>query len=420
MSSVCRVIKPAPRALLVAGAAGLLVALALPLWSGAGVAAAATGDALTAAPTSLDLGDITVGDVSAVPDTVTLTNGGTSADTITSIAIGGADYNDFAQTNNCTTLAAGASCTVDVTFQPGALGLRQATLTPVDGSASPPVVTLEGTGSEGYYEVTAQGAVAAHGDANSLGGLTGTTLTRPIVASTTTGDDSGYWLAASDGGVFTFGDANYYGSTGAIHLNKPIVGIAPTLDDGGYWLVASDGGIFTFGDAPFYGSTGAIHLNKPIVGMAPTPDGGGYWLVASDGGIFAFGDANYYGSTGAIRLNKPIVGMAPTPDGRGYWLVASDGGIFSFGDAVYYGSMGAIHLNAPIVGMAATPDGGGYWLMASDGGIFAFGDAPFDGSSAGTSASPYVTIAGDGPPTYQAYVGEPAARRAADEVDRAR
>jgi hypothetical protein len=382
MSSVCRVIKPAPRALLVAGAAGLLVALALPLWSGASVAAAATaaatGDALTAAPTSLDLGDITVGDVSAVPDTVTLTNGGTSADTITSIAIGGADYNDFAQTNNCTTLAAGASCTVDVTFQPGALGLRRATLTPVDGSASPPVVTLEGTGSEGYYEVTAQGAVAAHGDANSLGGLTGTTLTRPIVASTTTGDDSGYWLAASDGGVFTFGDANYYGSTGAIHLNKPIVGIAPTLDDGGYWLVASDGGIFTFGDAPFYGSTGAIHLNKPIVGMAPTPDG------------------------------------------RGYWLVASDGGVFSFGDAVYYGSTGAIHLNAPIVGMAATPDGGGYWLMASDGGIFAFGDAPFDGSSAGTSASPYVTIAGDGPPTYQAYVGEPAARRAADEVDRAR
>ena len=33
-----------------------------------------------------------------------------------------------------------------------------------------PVVTLEGTGTEGYYEVTAQGAVAAYGDANNLGG----------------------------------------------------------------------------------------------------------------------------------------------------------------------------------------------------------------------------------------------------------
>jgi hypothetical protein len=112
--------------------------------------------------------------------------------------------------------------------------------------------------------------------------------------------------------------------------------------------------------------------------------------------------------------------MAPTPDGRGYWLVASDGGVFSFGDTVYYGSTGGMHLNKPIVGMAATPDGAGYWLMASDGGVFSFGDAPFDGSSAGTSTSPYVTIAGDAPPTLQAYLGEPAARHAAHEVERAR
>ncbi len=128
----------------------------------------------------------------------------------------------------------------------------------------------------------------------------------------------------------------------------------------------------------------------------------------------------YYGSTGAIHLNKPIVGMASTPDGRGYWLVASDGGIFTFGDAVYDGSTGGIVLNKPIVGLAATPDGGGYWLVASDGGIFNFGDAPFDGSAAGTSASPYVSIAGDGPPTVQAILDQPAARGGAHEVQRAR
>jgi hypothetical protein len=103
--------------------------------------------------------------------------------------------------------------------------------------------------------------------------------------------------------------------------------------------------------------------------------------------------------------------MAATPDGRGYWLVASDGGIFAFGDATFYGSTGALHLSKPIVGIAATPDGGGYWLMASDGGIFTFGDAPFDGSSAGTSFSPYVSIAGDAPPTIQAILDQPADRR---------
>ena len=95
-------------------------------------------------------------------------------------------------------------------------------------------------------------------------------MTKPIVASATTGDDAGYWLAASDGGVFTFGSANYFGSTGAIHLNKPIVAMAATTDLGGYWLVASDGGVFTFGDAGFYGSRG--HPPEPAHrGHGPHP-----------------------------------------------------------------------------------------------------------------------------------------------------
>jgi hypothetical protein len=362
--------------LLLVGAASLLTVLALPLLGAAAGAATGTpvnaGGALTASTGSVDFGGITVGDVSQTDMvTVTVTNTSTATVTIASVDIGGVDNNDFVESDDCGTLAAAASCTVQVNFVPGALGARSATLTPDDGSGADPVVALTGTGTEGYYEFTAQGGVAAYGDANNLGNLTATTLTQPIVASATTGDDAGYWLAAADGGVFTFGSAGYFGSTGALHLNKPMVGMASTLDNGGYWLVASDGGVFAFGDANFYGSTGAIHLNKPIVGMAPTPDDGGYWLVASDGGVFAFGDANFYGSTGAIHLNKPIVGMT------------------------------------------ATPDGGGYWLMASDGGIFTFGDAPFDGSAAGTSTSPYVTVASDAPPTLQAILDEPAARRAA-------
>jgi hypothetical protein len=63
--------------------------------------------------------------------------------------------------------------------------------------------------------------------------------------------------------------------------------------------------------------------------------------------------------------------------------------------------------------MAATPSGNGYWLVASDGGIFAYGDAPFDGTTAGTATSSVVAIAGDGPPTLQAYLGIPALRHSA-------
>jgi hypothetical protein len=410
------VITPLKRHLSVAALASLLALVALPLVGGGAAAGASTPSGATAHATTIPpFGNLTVGDIIDGPP-VTMTNSGTTS--ISGFTIAGADPNDFIESDTCTPLAAGQSCAVTVSFVPGALGLRTATLVPIDGTTSPASVTLSGVGTEGYYEVTSTGAVSAHGDAQALGDLSSSRLNQPIVGSAATGDDQGYWLVASDGGIFTFGDAGFFGSTGAIHLNQPIVGMASTVDGAGYWMVASDGGIFAFGDAGFFGSTGAIHLNKPIVGMAITPDGGGYWLVASDGGIFSFGDAAFWGSTGAIHLNQPIVGMAPTPDGGGYWLVASDGGIFSFGDAPFLGSTGAIHLNKPIVSMAATPDGQGYWLMASDGGIFTFGDAPFDQSSAGTPGN-YVSLAGDAPPSVQAILDIPAAKRAAHHAERA-
>jgi hypothetical protein len=353
--------------------------------------------ALGESVSNLDFGKVRVGDVDGPTDILIENNYQT--DTIDGFTLTGADAGDFTYSSDCGTLGEAAICTLKVSFTPGALGPRSATITPDDSRGSAYPITLGGTGTEGYYEATAGGIVYPYGDGTNWGGLSGAHLHSPIVGIASMASSGSYWLVASDGGVFSFGQAQFYGSTGAIVLNKPIVGMASTPDGGGYWLVASDGGIFSFGDAHFYGSTGALHLNKPIVGMAATPGGGGYWLVASDGGIFSFGDAHFYGSTGAVALNKPIVGMATTPDGGGYWLVASDGGIFSFGDAHFYGSTGAVALNKPIVGMATTPDGGGYWLMGADGGVFTFGDAPFYGSTDIDTPSVAVGFAGTAPPT---------------------
>ena len=51
--------------------------------------------------------------------TVTVTNNGNQAITINSVAVGGTNVLQFAQTNNCpATLAVGASCTANVTFRP--------------------------------------------------------------------------------------------------------------------------------------------------------------------------------------------------------------------------------------------------------------------------------------------------------------
>lgn len=78
---------------------------------------------------------------------VTLTNTGGGPLTINSIAASG----DFAQTNTCppstSTLAAGANCTINVTFAPTATGTRNGTLSITDNAAgSPQTVPLTGTG----------------------------------------------------------------------------------------------------------------------------------------------------------------------------------------------------------------------------------------------------------------------------------
>ena len=107
-----------------------------------------TGTAAKLAPATLSFGSVTVGTTSAAK-TVTLTNVGTTALTISAIAITGTDLGDYAQTHTCgASLAAGASCTFSVTFKPTVKGARPAALSITDtASGSPQKVTLSGTGA---------------------------------------------------------------------------------------------------------------------------------------------------------------------------------------------------------------------------------------------------------------------------------
>lgn len=75
--------------------------------------------------------------VSSSAQTVTLTNSGNAALTITGIAINGASATSFTQTNNCgSSLVASASCTVSVTFKPSAGGASSASVTFTDNAGS--------------------------------------------------------------------------------------------------------------------------------------------------------------------------------------------------------------------------------------------------------------------------------------------
>jgi hypothetical protein len=100
---------------------------------------------------SLVFGNQTVKTTSAA-QTVTVTNNGPGALTISGISLAGANPGDYAQNNNCpispATLAVNGTCTINVTFTPTAVGVRSATVTIMDnGSGSSQTVGLSGTGT---------------------------------------------------------------------------------------------------------------------------------------------------------------------------------------------------------------------------------------------------------------------------------
>ena len=103
--------------------------------------------AAVVAPTSLKFGSVTVGQTSA-PLTATLTNKGAVPFTVNGISLTGTYASWFAQTNNCpANLAAGASCTVSVTFTPQAALSKSAKLSIATSATSMPLsVSLSGTG----------------------------------------------------------------------------------------------------------------------------------------------------------------------------------------------------------------------------------------------------------------------------------
>jgi hypothetical protein len=98
---------------------------------------------------TLGFGSQSVGTTSSA-QTVTLTNGGSTSLTISSIQITGTNPGDFNMpTNTCTSpIAVNGTCTVGVNFAPTTSGSRAATLTFTDSAVnSPQTVSLTGTGT---------------------------------------------------------------------------------------------------------------------------------------------------------------------------------------------------------------------------------------------------------------------------------
>jgi Abnormal spindle-like microcephaly-assoc'd, ASPM-SPD-2-Hydin len=98
-------------------------------------------------PMSLSFANQTVGIASAA-QTATLSNSGQTSLNIASISLGG-NNGTFSQTNNCgSTLAAGDSCKITVSWTPSAAGSMTGAITITDNAPnSPQTVALSGTGT---------------------------------------------------------------------------------------------------------------------------------------------------------------------------------------------------------------------------------------------------------------------------------
>jgi len=108
-----------------------------------------TNPALTVSKASLDFGNQAVL-IASPAQTITVKNTGAATVTLNAPQITGTNPADFAFTNHCAaTLAASATCTIDVTFTPSTTAAKSATLTVSDTVPESRAVSLAGTGVVG-------------------------------------------------------------------------------------------------------------------------------------------------------------------------------------------------------------------------------------------------------------------------------
>jgi len=140
--------------------------------SGSGVASPPT-----LSPTSLSFAAQPVSTTSTA-QAVTLSNPGSVALSITSIALAGTNAGDYGQSNTCgSSVAAGANCAINVTFTPSASGTRTASLTITDNALnSPQILSLSGTGRAASLSATSLSFGAQPVGSSSLKTVTLTNL----------------------------------------------------------------------------------------------------------------------------------------------------------------------------------------------------------------------------------------------------
>jgi F5/8 type C domain/Pectate lyase superfamily protein/Abnormal spindle-like microcephaly-assoc'd, ASPM-SPD-2-Hydin len=217
----------------------------------------APGPVLNAAPASLSFAGTDVGSSSAAK-AVTVTNSGTAAATVSGVTATG----DFSQTNNCSSVATGSSCTVNVTFTPTASGTRTGTLTVTsNANNSPATVSLTGSGIGATTNLALGATMTASGSAQSY-----------VPSNTNDGNTSTYWESTNNAfPQWLEADLGSAQTVGSITLDLPPSSSWATRTqtlsvqgstDGSTWTTLAGSANYTFD--PSTGNTVTISLPSAV------------------------------------------------------------------------------------------------------------------------------------------------------------
>jgi len=295
-----------------------------------------TGTApITLSPTSLNFGQLPLGETSQ-PKAVTLTNNQNVALNFTSVLTSG----DFAvASNTCVkSIAAGTSCTVNVTFTPTEAGARTGQLTFTDTAFnSPQVVSLAGTGTgpvlisiavtpansalflNAVQQFTATGTYSNQTTKNLSTTVTWTTTPTGIVSINTSGLATCLAVGRAEvtatlspiSGSTSLSVSQAFFPTGS--LNTARYYHSATLLDTGYVLLA--GGI-----GPVPGETGALGElasaevyspaagNFEFTGYLNTARDQQSATVLNNGSVLIAGGASFEGELSSAEIYTPSAG----------------------------------------------------------------------------------------------------------------
>jgi hypothetical protein len=217
--------------------------------------------AVTLTPAALNFGAINVSAGSAAQSATLGNSGGSTLDNISIPAKAG----DFAVSHNCpASLAAGASCTITVTFTPSATGSRNTPLNITSSAAgSPHSVSLTGTG----VIVASSVVVDPSAPATLYAGLNGggvyrsadggaswsPAATQPVNLRVRAlilkpGDGAKQYAATYGGGIFASTDSGDHWSacanTGLANLNV----VSLVIDAAGKLYAGTEAGVFSSSD----------------------------------------------------------------------------------------------------------------------------------------------------------------------------